>query len=197
MSVEIARIGADQLCRYQRVPIYFRVDSQLRVEPLEGGLGGLRLVEERVDPPYVKDYDAVLGGSDESPAHWPELFNVSRWGFFLAIARGQDIGGAAVAFDTPGVNMLEARSDLAVLWDIRVHPDERRHGIGSLLFQGAADWARLQGCRQLKVETQNVNVRACRFYARQGCHLGSIDRYGYAGCPDVAHEAMLLWYLDL
>ena len=59
------------------------------------------------------------------------------------------------------------------------------------------DWARKKGCRQLKIETQNVNVPACRFYARQGCELGAIHRYGYAGCPDVAHEAMLLWYLKL
>ena len=196
MSVEVVQIGVDQLPRYERISIRFWVDSRFRVDALEGGLGGLRLVEEKVDPPYIKDYDALLGGS-ESPVHWPELFDVSRWGFFLATAGGQDVGGAAVGMDTPGVHMLEARSDLAVLWDIRVHPDERGHGIGRALFRQAVDWARARGCHQFKVETQNVNVRACRFYARQGCQLGSIHRYAYAGCPDVAHEAMLLWYLDL
>jgi hypothetical protein len=30
-----------------------------------------------------------------------------------------------------------------------------------------------------------------------GCELGVIHRHGYAGHPKVAHEAMLLWYLDL
>jgi len=49
----------------------------------------------------------------------------------------------------------------------------------------------------LKVETQNINVPGCRFYAKQGCELGAIHRYGYAGCPDIAHEAMLFWYLEL
>jgi GNAT superfamily N-acetyltransferase len=93
--------------------------------------------------------------------------------------------------------MLENRSDLAVLWDLRVQPEQRRKGIGRRLFQQAAEWARVQGCTQLKIETQNVNVPACRFYARQGCHLGAVLRYGYSGCPDVAHETMLLWYLDL
>ncbi len=29
------------------------------------------------------------------------------------------------------------------------------------------------------------------------CELGAIHRYGYAGTPHVAHETMLLWYLDL
>jgi hypothetical protein len=49
-------------------------------------------------------------------------------------------------------------------------------------------------CRQLKVETQNINVPACRFYARQGCVLGVIDRFAYPTLPD---EVQLLWYKDL
>ena len=84
-----------------------------------------------------------------------------------------------------------------MLWDIRVHPDERGRGVGTKLFQYAADWARRKGCGQLGLETQNVNVPACRFYVRQGCELGAIHRYGYAGCADLAHEVMLLWYLNL
>jgi GNAT superfamily N-acetyltransferase len=96
-----------------------------------------------------------------------------------------------------GMTIPFEREDVAALWDIRVHPDERRRGIGSKLFEYAADWARRKGCRQLKIETQSVNVPACRFYAKQGCQLGAIHRYGYAGCPDVAHEVMLLWYLEL
>jgi hypothetical protein len=59
------------------------------------------------------------------------------------------------------------------------------------------DWSRERKCTHLKIETQNVNVPACRFYAKQGCRLGAIDRYGYAGHPQVGHETMLIWYLDL
>jgi ribosomal protein S18 acetylase RimI-like enzyme len=92
--------------------------------------------------------------------------------------------------------MLRERTDMAALWDIRVHPDWRGQGIGRRLFHAAARWARARGCRLLKIETQNVNVRACRFYQRMGCRLGAIDRYGYAE-PEYAHETVLLWYLDL
>ena len=49
----------------------------------------------------------------------------------------------------------------------------------------------------MKVETQNVNVPACRFYQRMGCRLDEIRRFGYAGVPAVAEEVMLNWYLDL
>lgn len=196
MAVEIQETGVAQLPHYAEIPIRFTVTSLLRVEEIEGGLGGLRLVEEAVDAPYVKDYDAQ-GDEEERPTHWATRFDVTKWGFFLAVEGDRALGGATVAFDAPGVNMLEGRADLAVLWDIRVRPEARGRGIGSMLFQHSAAWAKERGCRQLKAETQNVNVRACRFYARQGCELGAVHRYGYAGCPKVAHEVMLLWYLAL
>ena len=104
------------------------------------------------------------------------------------------LGGAVVAWNTPGVNMLEERDDLAVLWDLRVHPEHRRKGIGAQLFRHAAAWARAKGCRQLKVETQNINVPACKFYAKQGCYLGAVH---YGAYPEYPDEAQLLWYLDL
>jgi streptothricin acetyltransferase len=195
-SVTIQEIGADQLHLYAQVPIRFTVESVLRVEMIGGGLGGLRLVEEKVDPPYVKDYDAQAE-EEERPVHWARRFDVSQWGFFLTMDGERPVGGATVAMRSPNANMLEGRSDLAVLWDIRVHPNNRGRGIGTMLFRHAVAWARGAGCRQLKVETQNVNVRACRFYAKQKCELGAIHRYAYAGAPGVAHEAMLLWYLDL
>jgi GNAT superfamily N-acetyltransferase len=149
----------------------------------------MRLVEEGVEP-YTKNYDR-----DETPMDWPKRFDVTNWGFFLARAGERIAGAAAVAFDTTGVFMLEARRDLAVLWDIRVRPEFR--GAGILLFRHAAEWSRQRGCKQMKVETQNVNVPACRFYRRMGCELGEIRRFGYAAVPQVAHEVMLNWYLDL
>ena len=93
--------------------------------------------------------------------------------------------------------MLQGRKDLAVLWDLRVQPDLRGNGIGTKLFIHAAEWARQRKCKYLKIETQNTNVPACRFYARLGARLGGVDRHGYAGCPSIENEVMLLWYYDL
>lgn len=72
-------------------------------------------------------------------------------------------GRATIAFNTPGLRLLEGRRDLSVLWDIRVAPDARGKGIGSALFERVEVWAKANGCCQLKVETQNINVRACDF----------------------------------
>lgn len=170
------------------VPIAFEVERVFDVSAREGGLGGLVLSERRLDAPYVKDYDAEEG---ESPTQWAARFDVSNWGLICARANGVRVGGATVAFDTEGVRMLEGRRDLAVLWDIRVSPQERGRGVGPALFRAAEAWAASRGCRQMKIETQNINVPACRFYARQGCVLGAINRFAYPTLPD---EVQMLWY---
>ena len=170
------------------IPIAFEVESVFDVSERDGGLGGLVLSERRLDAPYVKDYDTFEG---ESPTQWARRFDVSKWGLLGAHSNGARVGGAVVAFDTEGVNMLEGRSDLAVLWDIRVSPESRGRGVGAALFGAVEAWAAARGCRQLKIETQNINVPACRFYARQGCVLGAINRFAYRELPD---EVQLLWY---
>lgn len=189
--VEILEESLSRLDAYGRIPIAFEVRRVLECRPVRGGLGGLRLVERPLAAPYLKDYDAVAG---EGPARWSARFDTARWTLLVAREGERWIGGATLAHGTPGVDMLEGRADLVVLWDLRVEPEARGRGVGSALFRAAVAWGRARGCRQLKVETQNVNVPACRFYARQGCTLGAIDRHAY---PDLPGEARLLWYHDI
>jgi GNAT superfamily N-acetyltransferase len=190
MRIDVGEEPLAAIDQYAAISIAFEVRSVLDVAVIDGGLGGFALSARAVDAPYVKDYD----GGDGGPARWAERFDLSSWGLLGARSGGRLVGGAAVAFDTPGVEMLEGRRDLAVLWDIRVAPEARGRGVGAALFRAAAAWAAARGCRQLKVETQNVNVPACRFYAGQGCVLGAIHRFAY---PELPHEVQLLWYKDL
>jgi GNAT superfamily N-acetyltransferase len=190
MNIEVTEASLTKLPEYGRIPIAFEVRRVLDCTE-QHGLGGITLTERVLDTPYVKDYDRIAG---EGPQRWCERFDTSHWALLMAKAQGRLVGGATLAFDTPGVDMLEGRQDLVVLWDIRVCPEARRHGIGSTLFRAALAWARAKGCRQLKVETQNVNVPACRFYAGQGCVLGAIHRFAYPSLPE---EIQLLWYKDL
>jgi GNAT superfamily N-acetyltransferase len=186
--MEIAEESIVAAAELAHVPIAFEVERVFDVSAPHGGLGGLILSERRLDVPYLKDYDTLEG---ESPTRWAERFDVSNWGLIGAHSNGVRLGGAVVAFDTEGIKMLEGRRDLAVLWDIRVSPEARGRGVGSALFRAAEAWAAARGCRQLKIETQNINVPACRFYARQGCVLGAINRFAYPELPD---EVQLLWY---
>ena len=190
MRTIIEEIIPDRLAEYASVPSAFEVKSVLKVSLVDGGLGGILLQEVPVKP-HTKDYDSY----DELPTDWPGKFDVTNWGFFLARISDTPVGAAAVAFLTTGVFMLEAREDLSVLWDIRVRPEAR--GVGIPLFRYAAEWSRARGCTQMKIETQNVNVPACRFYQQMGARLGEIHCHGYAAVPAVANEVMLNWYLDL
>ena len=186
--MKILEESAEALPEHGVVPIRFRVDSRLRVQPVRSSLGGWTLTEEVVDPPYLKDYDAE---EEEGPSRWLHRWDTSNWGVFAALDEDTRLDGAVVAWRTPDIHMLEGRDELAVLWDIHVRPERRREGVGSALFQTAVDWAKAKKCRWLKVETQNINVPACRFYARQGCELRSIHRDAYPKLPD---EVQLLWY---
>ena len=187
MSIEVREEPLAAIAEYAAISIAFEVRRVLEVAVIGGGPGGFALSERALDKPYVKDYDAA----DCGPARWAERFDLSKWVLLGARTGERLVGGAAVAFGTPGLLMLEGRRDLAVLWDIRVAPEARGRGVGSALFRAAGAWAAARGCRQMKIETQNINLPACRFYARQGCVLGAIHRFAY---PDLPHEVQLLWY---
>lgn len=193
------RVTAPQICEdppsalaeYARVPIAFTVRERLDVEPLAGGLGGFALHRVPVAAPWVKDYDAV---AEDRPTAWAARFDVARWGILSAWVDGARVGGIVVAWNTPSVAMLEGRADLAVIWDLRVAPAWRGRGVGGALLRAADAWALARGAHWLKVETQSINVDACRLYARHGCTLGAVHRFAYPTLPD---EAQLLWYKPL
>lgn len=189
MNIQISQETVDDLEDYGRVPMVYTVSSRYRAESVNGGLGGWTLTEEPVIPAYQKDYDE-LG----SPTRWLRHKDISNWTFFAAYDGQHRVGGAAVAWNTPGLHMLEARTDLAALWDLRVRSEYRRSGIGSRLFDKCVAWAREKGCARLKIETDGNNVPACRFYAAKGCELRGIHPGMYAEYPD---EVQFLWYLDL
>jgi len=189
MTIRLADVTEADLDRYSSVPMRLLVESVLEVEPIDGGLGGLRLVEHAVASPYLKDYDLDGGG----PLDWSQQFDLVDWHLVLAFDGERVVGGAASMPGTPGGGL----GDIATLWDIRVAPDSRRRGIGRALLDDARESARARGFTALLVETQNVNVGACRFYANEGATLVAIDRLAYLGQPGVEHEVRFDWAFDL
>jgi len=191
LRFEVREEPLTSIDEYATIPIAFEVRSVFQVSGQNKPGEEFVLTELRLDKPYLKDYDSVRG---EKPTDWPRRFEMSNWTLFGARDQGRLIGRAALAFSTPGESMFEGREDLAILWDIRVSPEVRGQGIGARLFAAAEDKARAKNCRRLKVETQNINVGACRFYQQQGCVLRAVNRKAYAQFPD---EIQLLWYKDL
>jgi len=188
MTIDAAGVPGRLSADYAAIPIAFSVASRLSAQPVTGG--AFVLTEQAVAPGFIKDYDAI----SERPTEWAQRFDTSQWRMWLARIDGVAAGGATVAFGGTGLDMLEGRGDLAVLWDIRVAPSYRGHGIGRALFQEVEVWAGAQGCVEVKVETQNINVPACRFYAALGCELRTVRAEAYPSCPG---EDQFLWYKPL
>ena len=184
MHIRIVQEGPEALGAYGDVPIAFRVDRRMRY--VEREPGAWDAVEVRVPEPWVKDYDLDAGPPARLAARW----DLSSWLILAALHGETRVGGALVAWNTPAVEMLEGRDDLAVLFDLRIRPPYRRKGLGGALLDYAAAWARQRGCGDLEVETQDVNVSACRFYAKQGFRLKSVQPRGY---PELPVVTKLVW----
>jgi GNAT superfamily N-acetyltransferase len=191
VDLRIKEEPIERLSEHAQISIAFLVERIFVVSSPNSGLGGIRLTEATVEKPWAKDYDAIKG---EGPTRWAKRFDVSNWGLLGAYEAERRIGGAVIAFNTAEIQMIERQRDIAVLWDLRVQPDRRSAGVGSALFRAAETWSKRRGCRVLKIETQNTNVPACRFYARMGCTLGAINQFAY---PDLPDETQLLWLKQL
>ena len=187
MGILVRRDNIGELARYAEIPIGFEVTEVFDVSPDTDGSGRFEMALRRVAVPYVKDYDTAA----EHPTQWATRFDVSGWAFFAAVDERTRVGGAAVF---RGSDALDDAGDVAVLWDIRVMPEWRRRGVGSALIDAVIEWGADHGCRQLKVETQSINVAACRFYVKRGCVLRTAKRGAYPQFPD---ETQLTWYKDL
>lgn len=193
MSFSLEMISPQRLAEYAQVPSICHVQTTLEVDDIALDASGSQLAgllrEIPHAAPYTKDYDSYSHGS---PLAWPRQFDLSSWAFWLARMDEQIVGATAVYTE----------GDIATLWDLRIAEDARRQGIARTLFRAAADWARSRGCHQLHVETQDVNVPSCRFYAAQRCYLGQIDRAAYQFSPEpdraqIEREMKLVWYKDL
>jgi len=153
----------------------FTVDAELCLAAEDGRIS----YSVRSVPPYVKRYDSEANDSTAylgQPDH-------AAW---LAYVDGQLAGQILVH---------ENWNRFAIIWDIAVEPSFRRQGVGRRLIEHALRWARGRGVPGVMLETQNINVAACRLYARCGFVLGGFDSYLYRGVAPGTREIALFWYL--
>ena len=175
MAFRITRVDHSRLEDLYTIPIAFEVRSIYEVTDAN------ELIERPLTTPYIKDYDQL--DSDPLPTE------TSYYCIFLAVDVAQNdqiIGGAILVMPEGELN------------DLRVATAYRRLGVGRALINHVIDWLRNQGTpRRLSIETQNINVAACRFYAAMGAKLGSVDRMAYGNVDECKHEIRLNWYVDL
>ncbi len=172
---------------YARVSTAFRVERRLVLSADPSAPSGVSLFETSIVAPFVKDYDVLPGNH---PTEWARRLDTARWRVFAASVGDLQVGGAILIVPDDHASV----QTVAELWDLRVSPVWRRRGIARALWATLEAAALAAGARALKIETQQINVAACRLYDTQGCVLARVDAAAYPGLPD---EVALHWYKAL
>jgi ribosomal protein S18 acetylase RimI-like enzyme len=187
--IEYKQIGKDSFSLYDSIPMKVLVKTIFEVERINAGLGGFVFTEKPVAE-YIKNL-----GSYTIMTELEKRFDLSNWAFFMAFSDSKPVGAASVVSNCSAIRLLDGRDDLSVLWDIRIDDDYKSQGIGSKLLNLALEWSKKKKLRQMKIECQNNNVPACRFYHKHGAYVGAINEYAYY--KEKEDEVQLIWYMDL
>jgi ribosomal protein S18 acetylase RimI-like enzyme len=186
MTVRIRREDDRSIEAYASVPIAFEVSEIVDVSTLRPE--SARFTWSPISPPWIKDYDALV---PHGPLGWPSSHATDKWVFLAAYSDTTErLGGAVVVIDQDGIVALGGRPNYAILWDVRVAPALRRHRIGGALLSEVEVVARQAGCRGLEVETQDINVAACRLYAAHDFAITAVNPGAYHEAPT---ETQLIW----
>ena len=93
------------------------------------------------------------------------------------------------------VRMSTAWNKYALLDDFVVDPKFRRQGVGRALIGRCVAWAKERGFAGVTLETQDINVPACRLYESCGFELRGFDTHLYKAIHLSTDEIALYWYL--
>ncbi|EPY13450.1 MULTISPECIES: GNAT family N-acetyltransferase [Paenibacillus] len=132
--------------------------------------------EERFDEPYFKQYEEEEFDNcyieDEDKA------------VFFYYGEDSCVGQMKICSNWNGFALIE-HIQVAAAW--------RHKGIGTALLKTAVEWAMQNNCAGLMLETQDVNIQACRLYAKYGFVIGAVDNMMYANFA-TAKERAIIWY---
>ncbi len=139
--------------------------------------GEWTFAEELFETPYEKqypddelDYSEYLGNPDKI--------------IFMAYVDNQCMGL---------IRLRRNWNKYCYIEDIAVWREYRGMGLGRNLINAAIQWAKEGGMPGLMLETQDINLVACRFYHKCGFALGGVDTMLYGNCP-IKGEKALFWY---
>jgi streptothricin acetyltransferase len=175
MEITIRQMDEVALPLVDQCDSTFIVDSRLVLSAQDGRISYSIVPvapREKSYPPEQKDYHIYLYDPDKV--------------VFFAYGDG-DLAGQ--------IRVWKYWNAYAYIDDIAVDPKHRRQGVGRALIQNAIAWAKAKGCPGLMLETQDINVAACRLYESCGFELGGFDRFLYKGLHPATDEIALYWYL--
>lgn len=136
-------------------------------------------LEEIFDEQYIKQYD--MESIDNS------YIDDKNKAVYLYYEKGECTGQ---------IRLREHWNGFAFIEEISVTKGRRNKGIGTALLNKAMEWAKQNDLIGLMLETQDVNLFACRFYAKNKFMIGAVDSMLYSKFL-TAHEKAIFWYKRL
>lgn len=174
-SLTITEISTVNIADINRTDTTHEINSRI-VPFIENGVFSYTI--EVIDPAYLKTYE-------EDDIDYTAYVDNPDKAAFLAYFGGM-LAGQIV--------LRRNWNSLAYIEDIRVGSNFRRRGTGIALLNKAEEWAKKGGMPGIMLETQDVNVPACRLYEKAGFILGGVDKKLYGAIDKDAHETALFWY---
>lgn len=133
----------------------------------------------------VPSYEKIYFDDDEEFTNPKDYINSKNKIIYLAYKNGQVVGQ---------IVLRKNWNNYAFIEDVRVDANCRGEGLGIRLVECAKEWAKARNLAGISLETQNINVRACKFYESCGFMIGGIDNSVYKGIDSENHEIAMYWY---
>ncbi len=129
------------------------------------------------DSPYTKLYA-------EEDLDLDDYIESSTKTIFYALSDGEVIGQIVIRNNWNKFCFID---------DIAVCKSARHKGIASSLIKEAQNWAVKNDLKGLMLETQDINLAACKLYSRNGFEIGSVDTMLYHNL-ETKGEMAIIWY---
>jgi Acetyltransferases len=175
----IKEINIDNIKDVYKPSQSFRVIGRLSLSLQDGKWTSS---EELYNEPYEKIY---TDKDEESEENYAEYIENPDKTVFLYYGNQECVGR---------VRIRRNWNRYAFIEDIAVAESGRGKGIGSALIEKAIEWAKQKELYGLMLETQDVNLLACRFYRKTGFEIGAVDTMLYSNF-DCKDEKAIFWYL--
>lgn len=91
--------------------------------------------------------------------------------------------------------LLKSWNRYGYVQSLNVDAPFRGGGVGQALLEKGIEWARQKNLPGVMLETQDINVSACKLYERAGFRLGGFDKFLYTPFHMDPPETALYWYL--
>lgn len=107
---------------------------------------------------------------------------------FLAVSKDICVGSIRISTGWFGDGYIE---------DLAIDAQYRHLGIGKKLMESAVAWCKEQEYSGIALETQDINLQACRFYTKYGFELCGVNTRKYALLKECEDEIALYFYFRL